>query len=142
MKTSTTLVLALFTAALLLFYPAATQPAYAQPTGSIPTATERNIDSSVAAVSTLPAHDAALPPGDTVELRTGVGAAIGAVLGGVAGLPFFVIGAVPGAIIGAVIGGVIGYASHGIATAYLRGLRSSPTDEGTAPLRGAANGHH
>ncbi|MGW5309843.1 hypothetical protein ACWEQ0_08195 [Nocardia thailandica] len=36
-------------------------------------------------------------PGDTLELRAGIGAAIGAV----AGLPIFVIGAVPGALIGA-----------------------------------------
>ncbi|MFB7878849.1 hypothetical protein ACFC06_26705 [Nocardia sp. NPDC056064] len=36
-------------------------------------------------------------PGDTLELRAGIGAAIGAF----AGLPIFIVGAVPGALIGA-----------------------------------------
>lgn len=35
----------------------------------------------------------ALPPGDTIEVRSGIGAAAGVILGGLAGLPFFVIGA-------------------------------------------------
>ncbi len=43
----------------------------------------------------------AMPPGDTVELRTGVGVAIG----GLAGLPFFVVGATPGAVISGSIRG-------------------------------------
>ncbi|KAF0959640.1 hypothetical protein [Rhodococcus sp. T7] len=119
MKTPVTLVLALFAATLLLFQPSATPSAIAQPHINGLTSTEQSADSSAATVSALPATDAALPPGDTVELRTGVGAAIGGVIGGIAGLPFFVIGAVPGAIIGAVIGGAIGYASHGIATSYM-----------------------
>ncbi|MFC9840729.1 hypothetical protein ACFVKB_44290 [Rhodococcus sp. NPDC127530] len=118
MKTPVTLVLALFAAALLLFQPAATPSANAQPHINAPTSTQQSADRPAATVSALPATDVALPPGDIVELRTGVGAAIGGVLGGIAGLPFFVVGAVPGAIIGAVIGGVIGYASHGIATTY------------------------
>lgn len=39
-------------------------------------------------------------PGDTLELRAGIGAAIGAF----AGLPIFIIGAIPGALIGAGFG--------------------------------------
>ncbi|MEV0336130.1 hypothetical protein [Nocardia sp. NPDC050717] len=38
-----------------------------------------------------------MTPGDTLEVRAGIGAAIGAF----AGLPVFIIGAVPGALIGA-----------------------------------------
>jgi hypothetical protein len=117
MKTPATLVLALFAAA-LLFHPAATPSANAQPRINAPASAQQSADSSAVSVSALPATDVAVPPGDTVELRTGIGAAIGGVIGGIAGLPFFVVGAVPGAIIGAVIGGAIGYASHGIATTY------------------------
>lgn len=60
----------------------------------------------------------ALPPGDTIEVRSGIGAAAGVILGGLAGLPFFVIGAVPGAIIGGLLGAGIGAASWNIANAY------------------------
>ncbi|WP_146165195.1 MULTISPECIES: hypothetical protein [Nocardia] len=41
-----------------------------------------------------------LMPGDTMELRAG----IGAIIGGLAGLPIFIVGAIPGAIIGAGMG--------------------------------------
>ncbi|MFI6366748.1 hypothetical protein ACIBG0_28815 [Nocardia sp. NPDC050630] len=47
-------------------------------------------------------------PGDTIELRAG----IGAVLGALAGLPIFIIGAIPGALIGAGFGAL----SHIIAS--------------------------
>lgn len=61
---------------------------------------------------------AALPPGDTPELRTGIGAGIGVILGGLAGAPFFIIGAIPGAIIGGLAGAAIGNASWNIANTY------------------------
>lgn len=76
------------------------------------------VDSPVFPVPRIAATPVSLPPGDTVELRMGVGAGIGAVLGGLAGLPFLVVGAIPGAIIGAGIGAGIGYISHTIADAY------------------------
>ncbi|OZC50500.1 hypothetical protein CH289_15855 [Rhodococcus sp. RS1C4] len=82
---------------------------------------------SVAAAEPLPAPAAgssvqvnpvALPPGDTLEARAGIGAAIGVVLGGLAGLPFAVVGAIPGAVIGGLAGAGIGAASWNIANAY------------------------
>ena len=60
----------------------------------------------------------ALPPGDTVETRVGLGALAGVILGGLAGLPFAVVGAIPGAIIGALAGAGIGAASWDIANSY------------------------
>ncbi|WP_280334687.1 hypothetical protein [Nocardia wallacei] len=50
------------------------------------TATAQPVPSSL----TQTATEVSMPPGDTVEVRTGLGAGIGAVLGGLAGLPFFV----------------------------------------------------
>ncbi|MEV0059835.1 hypothetical protein [Nocardia sp. NPDC050718] len=76
-------------------------------------------------VSATPANSVAadaegvsLPPGDTIELRVGVGAAIGAVLGALAGLPFFIVGAIPGALIGGALGAGIGAMSWQIANQY------------------------
>ncbi|MFQ6326682.1 hypothetical protein [Nocardia sp. NBC_01009] len=58
--------------------------------------------------------------GDTIEIRTAVGAAIGAVLGGIVGLPLFFIGAIPGAIIGGLLGVFIGSTSYAIDAAHLQ----------------------
>ncbi|WP_433713232.1 hypothetical protein ACQP2U_02740 [Nocardia sp. CA-084685] len=78
------------------------------------------VDRTPTAVSEV-VEEITMPPGDTVELRTGAGAVVGAVLGGLAGLPFFVVGAVPGALIGAALGALIGNVSWQIANAYLGG---------------------
>ncbi|GAA5044970.1 hypothetical protein [Nocardia callitridis] len=59
-------------------------------------------------------------PGDSIELRTGLGAAIGAVVGGIVGLPVFLVGAVPGAIIVGFIGALIGASSYAIDTGRLQ----------------------
>lgn len=72
----------------------------------------------VSAPVAVPAEPMAMPPGDTLELRTGVGAVVGAVIGGLAGLPFFIVGAIPGAIIGGLIGAGIGAAGWHIANQY------------------------
>ncbi|MEU4340142.1 hypothetical protein AB0H00_02555 [Nocardia sp. NPDC023852] len=55
-----------------------------------------------------------LPPGDTIELRTGLGAAVGAAVGALIGLPVFFVGAIPGAIIVGLIGAAIGASSYAI----------------------------
>ncbi|WP_043649687.1 hypothetical protein [Nocardia thailandica] len=76
-------------------------PATTEPT---PTA-ETPVASSAAAIlisvdETGQPVSMCMMPGDTLELRAGIGAAIGAF----AGLPIFIIGAVPGALIGAGFG--------------------------------------
>lgn len=75
----------------------------------------------VSTVTQVVVEPVAMPPGDTMELRAGVGAGIGAVLGGLAGLPFFIVGAIPGALIGAALGAGIGAAGWAIGNAYAGG---------------------
>lgn len=55
---------------------------------------------------------ACMPPGDTIELRTGVGAVLGTTIGAIVGLPIFIVGAIPFAIIGGVLGAMIGSSTY------------------------------
>ncbi|MFC9896891.1 hypothetical protein ACFVMC_24670 [Nocardia sp. NPDC127579] len=57
---------------------------------------------------------ACMPPGDSLELRTGLGLVVGTTLGFIAGLPVFIFGSIPGAMIGAVIGAMAGSTSYAL----------------------------
>ncbi|WP_037162417.1 hypothetical protein [Rhodococcoides fascians] len=83
--------------------------------GTASVATAEPATPSVGSSATTPV---ALPPGDTLEARTGIGAAIGVGFGILAGLPFAIVGAIPGAIIGGLAGAAIGATSWNIANTY------------------------
>ncbi|MEU8900731.1 hypothetical protein [Nocardia sp. NPDC048505] len=51
---------------------------------------------------------ACMAPGDSIGLRTGLGAVLGTTLGAIAGLPIFLFGAIPGAVLGGLIGAMAG----------------------------------
>lgn len=55
---------------------------------------------------------ACMAPGDTIELRTGLGAVLGTAVGAVAGLPIFIVGAIPLGIVGGVIGAMVGSTTY------------------------------
>ncbi|MEU1982054.1 hypothetical protein [Nocardia sp. NPDC019395] len=55
---------------------------------------------------------ACMAPGDTIELRTGLGALLGTGSGAIAGLPVFFVGAIPFGIIGGVIGAMVGSTTY------------------------------
>ncbi|MET7770477.1 hypothetical protein [Nocardia sp. NPDC005366] len=77
------------------------------PTAAISTVTTVTTEAAAAPAAILVTVDATgrpvsmcMMPGDTMELRAGIGAAIGAL----AGLPIFIIGAIPAALVGAGFG--------------------------------------
>ena len=55
---------------------------------------------------------ACMAPGDSIELRAGLGALLGTGSGAVAGLPVFFFGAIPFGIIGGVIGAMVGSTTY------------------------------
>ncbi|NKY35642.1 hypothetical protein HGA13_21580 [Nocardia speluncae] len=55
---------------------------------------------------------ACMAPGDTIELRAGLGALLGTGSGAIAGLPVFFFGAIPFGIIGGVIGAMVGSTTY------------------------------
>jgi hypothetical protein len=55
---------------------------------------------------------ACMAPGDTIELRAGLGAALGTAIGAITGLPIFFVGAIPFGIIGGVIGAMVGSTTY------------------------------
>lgn len=55
---------------------------------------------------------ACMAPGDTIELRAGLGALLGTGSGAIAGLPVFFLGAIPFGIIGGVIGAMVGSTTY------------------------------
>ncbi|MEV0249402.1 hypothetical protein AB0H76_22575 [Nocardia sp. NPDC050712] len=57
---------------------------------------------------------ACMAPGDSIELRTGLGVVLGTTLGAIAGLPIFLFGAIPGAVIGGLVGAMVGSTSYGL----------------------------
>jgi hypothetical protein len=114
MKKFVTATLTLVAAVLAFAIMAGFAPATAAPPAAEPVAATSESPASVGQIDPI-----RMPPGDTLELRTGVGAGIGAVIGALAGLPFFGIGAIPGAIIGGLLGAGIGALSWNIANAYL-----------------------
>ncbi|WP_433660510.1 hypothetical protein ACQPW1_47610 [Nocardia sp. CA-128927] len=91
-------------------------PASAEPSAVVTTGTVATVPEPAPVTQAEPIR---MPPGDTLELRAGVGAGIGVVIGGLAGLPFFGVGAIPGMIIGGLLGAGIGALSWNIANAYL-----------------------
>ncbi|WP_280434616.1 hypothetical protein [Nocardia carnea] len=55
---------------------------------------------------------ACMAPGDSIELRAGLGALLGTGSGAIAGLPVFFVGAIPFGIIGGVIGAMVGSTTY------------------------------
>lgn len=65
---------------------------------------------------------ACMAPGDSIELRAGLGALLGTGSGAVAGLPLFFVGAIPLGVIGGVIGAMVG------STTYAQDAWQAPQD--------------
>ncbi|MFI2336799.1 hypothetical protein ACH474_25750 [Nocardia rhamnosiphila] len=55
---------------------------------------------------------ACMAPGDSIELRAGLGALLGTGSGAIAGLPLAIVGAIPLGIIGGVIGAMVGSTTY------------------------------
>ncbi|MGV9924490.1 hypothetical protein [Nocardia rhamnosiphila] len=55
---------------------------------------------------------ACMAPGDSIELRAGLGALLGTGSGAIAGLPLAFVGAIPLGIIGGVIGAMVGSTTY------------------------------
>ncbi|WP_280397973.1 hypothetical protein [Nocardia carnea] len=55
---------------------------------------------------------ACMAPGDSIELRAGLGALLGTGSGAIAGIPVFFVGAIPFGIIGGVIGAMVGSTTY------------------------------